>query len=206
MKKENSPLNEDQNNDLVDSPMLDEQWLELTEDWQSQPYEKTDIKALLKQTRRRTYWAKALLALNVLATLGMLLGFFYGLSQGRFGTSMNTFLGICGVLSTAFVIYEIKIRFTTWQNCCDSPDKAIDSAIAGCESSLKYIVLTKLAFLPFWLLANWFFYSISIEESRAMWPSLIFINVYLVICYLVTERFHRKRKKEYKQLLSMKSK
>ncbi len=206
MKKGNSPVNENKTDDVPKSPMLDEQWLEITQDWQAQPYEKTDINALLKQTRRRTYWAKALFALNVLATLAMLLGFFYGLSQGKFGTSMNTFLGICGVLSMVFAIYEIKIRLTTWQNCCDSPNKAIDSAIAGCESSLKYIVLTKLAFLPFWLLANWFFYSVSIEENLAMWPSLIFINIYLAICYLITERFHRKRKKEYKQLLLLKSK
>ncbi len=206
MNKDNSPADENKPDDLSESPMLDEQWLELTQDWQTQPYEKTDIQVLLKQTRRRTYWAKALLALNVLATIAMLSGFFYGLSQGEFGTAMNSFLGICGVLSVIFVIYEIKIRIDTWRSCCDSPDKAIDNAIAGCESSLKYIVLSKIAFLPFWLLANWFFYNVAIEEQRSMWSGLVFINIYLVICYLITEYFHRKRKREHKQLLLLKSK
>lgn len=190
----------------LDTSVTDEQWLALTEDWQTQPYEKTDIQALLKQTKKRTYWAKALLALNVVTTIGLLLGFFYGLSQGEFGTSMNSFLGIFGVLSVVFVIFEVNIRLNTWRSCCDSPDKAIDNAIAGCESSLKYIALTKLTFLPFLLLGNWFFYAQAIEEQKSMWADLIFINVYLVICYLITEKFHRKRKKERKQLLLLKSK
>ena len=38
--------------------MLDEQWLSLTQDWQAQPFEKTDMAALVKQTKRRTYLGK----------------------------------------------------------------------------------------------------------------------------------------------------
>ena len=41
--------------------ILDEQWLSLSQDWQSQPYEKTDIQALLKQTKKRTLLALSLI-------------------------------------------------------------------------------------------------------------------------------------------------
>ena len=35
-----------------DTSVLDEQWAEMTQDWQSQPTTKTDIAKLLKQTKQ----------------------------------------------------------------------------------------------------------------------------------------------------------
>lgn len=223
MNEENSPLNEKQKTILqtkqqaeetldvsslpekhednsIDTSVLDEQWNNLTQDWQAQPFEKTDIQALLKQTKRRTIWAKACFVLNVIATVGLLISFIYGLFKGEFGKPWNTYVGLGGGMSFIFVYYEVKIRMSIWRQISDSPDKAIENAIAACESSLKYMALTKWSCLPFGLLANWFVFSISEEENKPMLFAIIFINVFIGVMYVITELLHRKRKKEYKTL------
>lgn len=197
--------------DHIDKPeqpidMLEADWQAMSDDWQSQPYEKVDIAALLKQTKKRTLWAKSCLGLNILATVGLFISFIYGVTKGELSQPMNTYLGLGGVLSAIFVYYEIKIRLNTWQQCCDSPDKAIDNAIAGCKSSLRYIILTKLSFIPFLILANWFVFAMTQVSEKSFWPPLLFINGFMLTMYVITDWFHRKRKKELQQLLLVNSK
>jgi len=197
--------------DTLDKPdqpheMPDTDWLAMSNDWQSQPFAKADIEVLLKRTRRRTYWAKSCLALNIIATISILAGFIYGLLHDEFGEPVNSYLGICGLLSIVFVYYELKIRLTTWQQCCDSPDKAISNAIAGCESSIKYFVLTKVSFIPFLAVINWFLFTIDGESEKTTWPPIIFVNSFMLIAYCVTEFLLRKRRAELKKLQLIKSK
>lgn len=187
-------------NNPDEATILDEQWQSLSQDWQSQPVEKTDIQALLKQTKRRTTWAKTCFALNILATAGLFISFFYGVMIGEFGTPWNLYLGGAGLMSLIFVYYEMKIRAKTWRQISDSPDQAIENALAGCESSMKYMSLTKWSCLPFGVLANWFVYSVGKEGDKPMLGALIFINVFIAVMFLITELIHRKRKKEFKEL------
>jgi hypothetical protein len=203
MKDNESSLNEDNNvtdnveSESVDTSIIDEQWNNLSQDWQSQPIEKTDIQALLKQTKRRTVWAKTCLGLNVIATVGLFISFVYGIFQGEFGSPWNIYLGGGGFMSLIFVYYEVKIRAKTWSQISDSPDKAIENALAGCESSMKYMSLTKWSCLPFAILANWFVYSIGQQDNKPVLGAFIFINVFIVVMYLITELIHRKRKREF---------
>lgn len=183
-----------------EAEILDEQWQSLTQDWQSQPIEKTDMQALLKQTKRRTAWAKTCFGLNVVATVGLFVAFIFGVMAGEFGTPWNTYLGGGGLMSLIFVYYEMKIRAKTWRQISDSPDQAIENALAGCESSMKYMLLTKWSCLPFGVLANWFVYSIGQEEGKSVLGAFVFINVFLGIMLVITELIHRKRKKEFKEL------
>ncbi|MDG1752536.1 MAG: hypothetical protein P8I03_12885 [Thalassotalea sp.] len=205
--KDNEPLlNEDKKtsntdeNNVIDTSNIDEQWNSLTQDWQSQPVEKTDIQALLKQTKRRTAWAKTCLGLNIIATVGLFISFIYGIFKGEFGTPWNIYLGGGGFMSLIFVYYEVKIRAKTWSQISDSPDKAIENALAGCESSMKYMALTKWSCLPFGVLANWFVYSIGQQGDKPVLGAFIFINVFIAVMYLITELIHRKRKREFKKL------
>lgn len=205
--KDNEPLlNEDktssdkEENNAIDMSINDEQWQSLTQDWQSQPVEKTDIQALLKQTKRRTAWAKTCFGLNVIATIGLFIAFVYGLFEDEFGTPWNTYLGGGAFMSMIFVYYEIKIRAKTWGQISDSPDKAIENALAGCESSMKYMALTKWSCLPFGILANWFVYSVGQADDKPVLGAFIFINVFIAVMYLITELIHRKRKREFKEL------
>lgn len=194
------PEKNDNNDSSIDTSIIDEQWQEITQDWQSQPVEKTDINALLKRTRRRSLWAKSCLVLNIIATLGLLAGFVLGVLNGNFGTPWSIYLGLGGTMSLVFVYYEVKIRWQVWRQLNDSPDQAIVNAINACESSIKYMVLSKWSCLPFGLLGNWFVYSISQQAHKSSLGAFIFINVFIVVVYVFADIIHRKRKKEHAEL------
>jgi len=185
------------------TPLLDKQWTAMTQDWQSQPVPKTDIIALLKQTKRRTLWAKACLGFNVLAMFGIFIAFFISLYRGEYGTPMNTYLGLAGLIMVILVYYETRIRLKTWRQCCDSPDKAIDNATISCKSSINYMILNKLSCIPFAVMGNWFVVATALENDRSMWKGLILLNVFLIVVYVVADRLHRKYKKEYQRLTSL---
>ncbi len=180
--------------------VLDEQWLSLSQDWQSQPYEKTDIQALLKQTKKRTLLAKSLLLIDAIATLGLIIALLVGLYQGDWGTATIAYLAFGAITSVVFVYYEIKIRLRIWKHSCDSPDKAVANAIAGVESSIKYIKLIKLSC---WLLlpaVNWYIYAMIGETEQSPWQPFFVINMVIVSLWLVSHWFHKKRTKELSQL------
>ena len=179
-----------------DEQSLDDTWLILSRDWQSQPYEKTDIKALLKQTKKRTLLAKSLLAIDIIATVGLIIALLVGLYQGDWGTATIVYLTFGSIMSVVFVYYEIQIRLRMWQQCCDSPDKAVANAIAGVESSIKYIKLVKLSC---WLLlpaVNWYIYAMIAESEKSPWPPFFVINIFVLTMWSITHWFHKKREKE----------
>lgn len=186
----------------LDNPLLDDNWLQLSQDWQAQPYEKTDIPALVKQTRKRTLYAKVLLAINVIATLSVCIALLVALYQGDWGTPTIAYLAFGSIGSIIFVYYEMKIRLRIWRQCCDSPDKAITNAVAGIESSITYIKLTKFSFWLSFPVVNWYVYVMYDASEKSVWPPLLFINSFVVIGWSVTHWFHLKRKKELTQLLS----
>lgn len=196
-------LDKDNQKPPLDEQPLDENWLILSRDWQAQPFEKTDINKLLKQTKRRTLWAKSLLALDVIGTIGTFIALFVGLYQGGWGTTTIVFLAFAGITSMVFVYYEIKIRLRIWQHSCDSPDKAVANAIVGIESSINFIKLTKLSC---WLVlpaANGYIYAMIEESEKSPLPAFIFINVFVLSMWLVTHWFHKKRDAELSQLNSV---
>jgi hypothetical protein len=183
--------------------LLDAQWLALSQDWQSQPYEKTDIQLLLRQTKKRTLQAKSLLAFDVIATIAVFIALLVGLYQGDWGTATITYLAFGGVTSIAFVCYEIKIRLRIWQDSCDSPDKAVANAIAGLESSIKYIKLIKLSCWLFLPAVNWYVYVMLEESDKSPWLTLFVINILTLSMWLITHWFHKKREDELSQLSSV---
>lgn len=180
--------------------LLDEQWLALSQDWQSQPYEKTDIQALLKQTKKRTLLAKSLLAIDVIATLGLVIALLVGLYQGGWGTATIAYLAFGCIMSIAFVYYEIKIRLRIWQQSCDSPDKAVANAIAGVESSLNYIKLIKLSCWFLLPAVNWYIYAMIELSEKSPWPPFLGVNIFIILMWLITHWFHKKRDRELLQL------
>lgn len=182
---------------------LDEDWLLLSQDWQTQPYEKTDIEVLLKQTKKRTLLAKSLLALDVIATISLFIALFVALYQGDWGRATVAYLAFGSIGSLVFVYYEIKIRLRIWQHCCDSPDKAVENAISGIESSIRYIKLIKLSC---WLLlpvVNWYIYAMLEESEKSPWPPFLVINSFVIVMWSITHWFQLKRKKELMQLSSV---
>ena len=179
---------------------LDNTWAELTQDWQSQPYEKVDVQALLSQTKKRTFWAKFLLALNILATVCFIVVVIVmWLSNSQDKTTM-TYLIFAAVGSVIFVYYEIKIRLIAWQQVSASPDMAVKNAIKGIESSINYIRLTKFSC---WFLVpagSWYVIEMAKQNDKSMWLGLIIMNVSVGVMWGITHLFHRKRKAELAKL------
>jgi len=198
-----SQVEENPETTSVEPTLLDEQWLELSQDWQSQPYEKADIQTLLKQTKKRTLQAKSLLALDIIATVGLFIALFVGLYQGDWGNATIAYLAFGSIGSLVFVYFEVKIRLQIWRQSCGSPDKAVANAIVGVESSIRYIKLIKLSC---WLLlpaANWYIFVMLEESQKSPWPPFITMNSFVIVMWLITHWFHVKRKKELIQLSSV---
>jgi hypothetical protein len=179
---------------------LDDDWLLLTQDWQNQPYEKTDIQALLKQTSKRTLLAKLLLLLDITATLGLFIALFVALYQGDWGTATVAYLAFGSIGSLVFVYYEIKIRLRSWQHCCDSPDKAVANAISGIESSIRYIQLTKLSCYCLLPAINWYLYAMIEKSEKSPWPAFIAANGIILVMWAITHWFYLQRNRELTQL------
>ena len=193
-----------ENTKNADMPsILDDEWLNLAQDWQSQPFEKTNIQALLKQTQRRTFWAKSLLAFDVIATIVVIIVFIVFLYENDRDIATITYTGFASLFSVVFVYYEIKIRQQTWQHNCESPDNAIINAIAGCKSSIKYVLLLKLSTWFFFPMVNAYLFAMSANSEKPLWPPFIAVNLFITVMWAVSHFFHLKRKKELKKLLAL---
>jgi hypothetical protein len=186
--------------------MLDDEWAEMTQDWQSQPFVKTDINKLLKQTKQRTLIAKLLLSLDILATMGMFVAGIYMWINNSKDEATIIYLVGGGALSVIFVYFAVKFRVTAWRANCGSPDKAIEHAIAGCKSSLSYIKLVKLSCFVICPVSNWYLFTASQEMSKSPMYGFIFLNALLIAIWLISHTFYAKRNKELKFLKSIHSK
>jgi len=184
----------------IDTSIIDEQWAEMTNDWQSQPFTKTDINKLLKQTKQRTMWAKLSLALDIIATVGIIAVAIYMWLSGSQNQATIIYLGGSGVLSAIFVYFVVKIRLSTWKVNCGSPDKAITHAISACESSLNYIKLLKISCYVIWPFANWYIFALTQQTDKSPVSGFLFANVLIVVIWLITHKYYLQRASELKQL------
>ena len=192
----------DSNNEKI--AIEDDAWAELSQDWQSQSTPKADLNELVKSTRKRTRNAKLCFSANIIATLGLIMVFLYGVYDGQWGQPSNIYMGLGSVLCILFVSFETKLRLTTWSQISDSPDKAIENALALSKASIKYMLITKISFIPFLPLINWYVYTVSQTNNKDVLPAYLLSNGLLVVTYLVVEYLHRKRKSEYQKLLRIK--
>lgn len=199
------PIDIKEEHGLDSSEVFDDTWAELSQDWQAQPTPKTDITALVARTGRSTRNGKICFGINIIATVVIILVFLYGIYNGKWGEASNTYIGLGSLLAIIFIYFETKLRLATWSQLCDSPEKAIDNAIMSSESSMKYLWITKISFLPFIPLLNWYVYTASQANDKTALPVFLMANGLIIIMYLVVDYLHNKRKKEYQKLSQIKS-
>lgn len=197
----NAKLDEQQDNENLDTSIIDEHWAELTQDWQDQPVTHTDVKALLKQTKRRTIKAKLLFGSNIIATLGIMYSWLYGWLWGNWEKPLVNYLGFGTFISIIFCYLEFKIRQKAWANINDAPDMAINNAIEGYRSSLNYIKLSKWSFLPLMIIINYYVIEVAVEAEVPPAKGLIIVNIFMLVLYVITHIFGVKRQKELDSLL-----
>jgi len=182
------------------SSVLDEQWSMLADDWQSQPTPKTDVNALLKQTQRRTLWAKAIIAIDLIATLFILLALVYVYQNHPEDTATLYYLGFGFVASVVFCYYEIKIRLENWSLAEKTPSDAIENAKNGCLYSIRYIKLIKVTSYLMIFAVNWYVYEVAESAGKEPWIGMGIVSACVVLMYAVSHWFEVKRKKELARL------
>ena len=223
MNEENSPLNEKSKVSLqtktqaesvldvtslpkrsddepLDTSVIDDQWAEMSQDWQAQPFAKTDMKALIKQTKRRMLQAKALLAFDVIGTFVLSLAVLYGSFYGDWDVATLIYGGSASILSIIFVGFAVKIRLASWRLFAVEPENIINTAIVGCKASLQYIRLLKLSCYALIPLMNWYLYEIVTLKDKPLLIPLIIGNSSILVMYLITHYYQVKREQELVQL------
>ncbi|WP_448569771.1 hypothetical protein [Thalassotalea ganghwensis] len=194
----NSPLEQLTDDDL--------DWQNLSSDWQSQPFQKTDISALIKQTRRRVIWAKSLLVIDIVSTLSLIIMFFAGLWVLDWSFATLCYVAFGSVFSVIFCIYTVSIRLKAWRQMCQSPDKALENAIANCLSSVKYMKVCKLSVYILFPVVNWYIYELSKIKEVGAYEGYAYSNILLLSVWGIFEYYYRKSRTEYIHLSSLQTK
>lgn len=180
---------------MTDKPPIDEQWDELVNDWQSQPYEKVDTDALVKKLKKRTRGAKLMLLSNVIATIGMFIGFIWSFYKQEPDNVLTIFLGVGGALSLIYTIVEIRIRTATWKMDATDPEQVFNKTLSGLEGSIQYAKLwlyTCYLMLPG---MNWFIWEVSKTSEKNMLTGYLIANT-LMILFIIGGLIYQKRRKE----------
>ncbi|NQY34496.1 MAG: hypothetical protein HRT37_05935 [Alteromonadaceae bacterium] len=183
-------------NQPEESELLDEQWLALTEDWQSQPYDKVDIKVLFNKTRRRILGAKCLLALDLVATLAMIVFMIIGFISDSFDMATLYFLVFGVVSSIVYIAYTIYIRSGTWALSEQSPTDVISTAIVGYKSSLKFIRLIKVSTIGMFFGTNIYLVVMNQVHEKPIIGALLLINILMAVMYTGAHYYQVKRQEE----------
>lgn len=188
--------NSNNNMSLLDDP----QWQSLASDWQSQPVVETDIKALIKETKQRTRWAKALLGFDIIGTIGIFIGFIYQFFAAEQDNHLKIYLGLATLGSFIYTVYAIRIRKAAWSAMCESPERALETAIKGAESSLKYIQAIIWSFYGMTPLANWFIYNVATSREKSPFWGLAVFNIIMLVSFVAMARIKSRRAKELAHL------
>ena len=184
----------------------DADWQALSQDWQSQPYQKSDIKALIKQTRRRVLWSKSILALDLISTLALIVLFFVGLYQETLAIATLFYIGFGAIVSVAFCVYTFRFRFNVWRQVAQSPDNAIPNAMANCQASIRYLKVCKWFAYILFPVANWYIYEVAKVNETPLLRGIIFANALIIAVWGGCHYFQKKRHKEYIHLSSLNTK
>ena len=201
-KTQSNHQDQQQSKSQVQGKPLEDEWLAISEDWQSQPYEKVDMQSLLAQTKRKMNYSKAILAFDFFGTLILIVAAIYGYFIEQWETPTIIYLAVAGLLSIVFVYYEVKIRLASWRLFDINPENVIENAIAGCQSSIQYIMLVKLSCYGLMPLMNWYLVEIISMQEKAIVKPLVIANSLLIGMYLIAHYYHVKRKNELTQLTS----
>lgn len=187
---------------MNDKSPLDDQWQSLVDDWQSQPYQKVDIQALLKQSQKRTLGAKLLLLFDIVATLAIIIAFIVGYVGNTMSTPTLIYLAICGFGSVPYTLYTIKIRRQTWQMAETSPDQIIARTLHGLEGAIKYGKLLKYTSVSLIPIVNWYIYEISKGTDKNQLLAHTVANAIAVAMIAASYYFQKKREKERDNFLA----
>ncbi|REL34726.1 hypothetical protein [Thalassotalea euphylliae] len=180
--------------------VLDEQWSELVDDWQSQPYEKVDITQLVKQLKKRTLAAKTVLGLDVLATISLFGALVYSLSEQVIDWATVIYLSFGAFGSLVYTVIEFNIRIKTWRMDASDPKQAFEKNISGIKGAIQFANLWLISCFAILPIGNWYIWEISKTSEKPIWPAYLFANLLIVVMLVGAYLYKRKRVKELNEL------
>ena len=182
--------------------LFDQQWDDLVDDWQSQPVEKVDTNKLIKQLKKRTFYAKFILLLDVVATIGLFWSFIWSLQEETVHMPTTVFLGVGAVGSLIYTILEFKIRIATWQLDASDAEQVFNKNISGLKGAIQYANLWLYSCYIMLPLANWFVWEVGKTTDKSMLFGYLFANGMLVSMFVGAKYYQKLRQKELDNMLS----
>jgi len=181
---------------MTEKSPLDEQWDDLMEDWQSQPYEKVDIDKLVKQMKKRTFFAKAVLFLDVIATISLFSALYYVLTEEPDDVATAIYVGIGAVGSLIYTIIEFNIRIKTWRLDASDPKQAFEKNISGLKGAIQYANLWIYSCYIMFPMVNWYIWELGKTTEKSVLPAYLFANGLVAIMIIGAYLYKAKRVKE----------
>ncbi|REL25940.1 hypothetical protein DXX93_04770 [Thalassotalea euphylliae] len=185
---------------VAENDLLDQQWSTLVEDWQSQPYEKVDMTKLVKQLKKRTLAAKAILGFDVLATVSLFSILAHLFTEQESDWPSIIYIAFAAFGSLIYTIIEFKIRIKTWRMDASDPEQVFEKNISGVKGAIQY---AKLWIVSCYLLApvmNWYLWEVSKTQDDNMLPMFLFANGLLTVMVVGAYLYKRKRVKELENI------
>ena len=178
---------------------LEPQWQAMKQDWQQQSYKKTDIKALTQQTARRILKAKLLFAIDLIATLLIVLYFILYFNDFE-NRATFYYMAFASITAPIYMYYSIKIRLVSWRLGQGTPALALKAAITACHSSIHYLQLLKLSSYILFIPINWYIIELKTSTEKSVLLALVITNLILIAMYLVSHYMQKKRLTELNKL------
>lgn len=184
---------------MNDKSPLDDNWLDIAKDWQTQIYQQADIEQLISSIKWRITKSKCLLGLNIIATFALLAAFVVGVSLD-WDTPLLAYLGFGVFGSGIFVAYEYKIRKVTWQYKDSTPEEVMRSVAANYRASIAYLNLNMIGFVASLPAANWFVYETIVSGGDSPVKGMVIANVAVLSACLYVHVLKRRRKKSLEEV------
>lgn len=185
---------------MTDKSPLDDQWDDLVNDWQSQPYEKIDIDKLIKKLRRRTIIAKAMLVMDVIATLVLFYGSYWMMKHEPDDLPTIIYLSVGAIGSLIYTAILFKIRIQTWQLDASDPKQYFEKNISGVKGALKIAKLLKYCCYIMTPLINWYLWEVTQSSDKSLVMGFVFANAVIVLMYVGSHIYQRRREVELQNL------
>jgi len=183
---------------------LDQDWLDLVEDWQQQPFTKVDINQLTQQTARRIFKTKLIFTTDLIATIVIIISFFHVWLFSSEDKSTVIYIGFAALTTPIYMYISYKMRIASWKIGVGTPTSAISAAIEACYSSIQFLQLLKYSVFALFIPINWYVYALKTAQNKPMLFGFILVNSILLLMYAISYRMQQKRKNELANLKKLK--
>jgi hypothetical protein len=182
----------------------DQQWLSLTQDWQSQPTQAVDSQKLLKTIKRRSavIWLTSILDVVVVAG-AWCFGLWMSFEPEK--QMVAVFVLMSALWGSVIVYIEFSMRKGTWTMSEAGNSSILDFSIKRCEVAIKighYVTPAMLSFMGIIVLWQMIGYWLT---DKMHWELSIGFVLWGAICIVASKQIIKRKTKELAKLKAHKT-